>query len=142
MLRPLKAIQREAPLVAATEGLLARAFEIVNDAALKLMKLAPAQSLELIALRDEIAQETKQDEAISADAPKLAEVLQVADGNLSEDLNHVAAARLKRILEAFPPAFGDDWVGKVLSVFGKISSRGVSEIAKALRREGRNKGSQ
>ena len=130
--KALEAIQREAPLVAATEGLLARAFEIVNDAALKLMKLAPAQSLELIALRDEIAQETKQDEAISVDAPKLAEVLQVADGNLSEDLNHVAAARLKRILEAFPPAFGDDWVGKVLAVFGKISSRGVSEIAKLL----------
>ena len=130
--KALEAIQREAPLVAATEGLLARAFEIVNDAALKLMKLAPAQSLELIALRDEIAQETKQDEAISADAPKLSEVLQVADGNLSEDLNHVAAARLKRILEAFPPAFGDDWVGKVLSVFAKISSRGVSEIAKLL----------
>ncbi|MDA7522065.1 GreA/GreB family elongation factor [Akkermansiaceae bacterium] len=130
--KALEAIQREAPLVAATEGLLARAFEIVNDAALKLMKLAPAQSLELIALRDEISQETKQDEAISADAPKLSEILQVADGNLSEDLNHVAAARLKRILEAFPPAFGDDWVGKVLSVFGKISSRGVSEIAKLL----------
>ena len=130
--KALEAIQREAPLVAATEGLLARAFEIVNDAALKLMKLAPAQSLELIALRDEIAQETKQGEAISADAPKLSEILQVADGNLSEDLNHVAAARLKRILEAFPPAFGDDWVGKVLSVFGKISSRGVSEIAKLL----------
>ncbi len=130
--KALEAIQREAPLVAATEGLLARAFDIVNDAALKLMKLAPAQSLELIALRNEIAQETKKEEAIAADAPKLAEVLQVADGNLSEDLNQVAAARLKRILEAFPPAFGDDWVGKVLSVFGKISSRGVSEIAKLL----------
>jgi transcription elongation GreA/GreB family factor len=130
--KALEAVQREAPLVAATEGLLARVFDIVNDAALKLMKLAPAQSLELIALRNEIAQETKKEEAIAADAPKLAEVLQVADGNLSEDLNQVAAARLKRILEAFPPAFGDDWVGKVLSVFGKISSRGVSEIAKLL----------
>ena len=40
--KALEAIQREAPLVAATEGLLARAFEIVNEAALKLMKLAPA----------------------------------------------------------------------------------------------------
>ena len=130
--KALEAIQREAPLVAATEGLLARAFDIVNDAALKLMKLAPAQSLELISLRNEIAQEVKQEDAISGDAPKLAEVLQVADGNLSEDLNQVAAARLKRILEAFPTAFGDDWVNKVLSVFGKISSRGVSEIAKIL----------
>lgn len=137
--KALEAIQREAPLVAATEGLMARAFEIVNDAALKLMKLSPAQSLELIALRNEIAEETKQEESISGDAPKLAEVLQVADGNLSEDLNQVAAARLKRILEAFPPAFGDEWVGKVLSVFGRISSRGVSEIAKLLGEQNKTK---
>lgn len=130
--KALEAIQREAPLVAATDGLLARAFAIVNDSALKLMKLAPAQSLELISLRNEIAQETKQEDAIADDAPKLAEVLQVADGNLADDLNEVAAARLKRILEAFPSAFGDDWVKKVLSVFGSISSRGVSEIAKLL----------
>ncbi len=137
--KALEAIQREAPLVAATEGLLAKAFDIVNDAALKLMKLAPAQSLELISLRNEIAQEVKQENAIAEDAPKLAEVLQVADGNLSEDLNQVAAARLKRILEAFPAAFGDDWVKKVLSVFGRISSRGVSEIAKLLNEQDRTK---
>lgn len=130
--KALEAIQREAPLVAAVDGLLARAFEIVNDAALKLMKLAPAQSLELISLRNEIAQETKKEDIISDDAPKLAEVLQVADGNLAEDLNEVAAARLKRILEAFPKAFGEDWVKRILSVFGTISSRGVSEIAKLL----------
>lgn len=130
--KALEAIQREAPLVAATEGLMARAFDIVNDAALKLMKLAPAQALELIALRNEIAQETKQEDAIGDDAPKLPEVLQVTDSNLSEDLNQVAAARLKRILEAFPSAFGEDWVSNILSVFGRISSRGVSEIAKLL----------
>ncbi|MFT6179968.1 MAG: transcription elongation GreA/GreB family factor [Akkermansiaceae bacterium] len=137
--KALEAIQREAPLVAATEGLLASAFDIVNDAALKLMKLAPAQSLELISLRNEIAEEVKQENAIADDAPKLAEILQVADGNLSEDLNHVAAARLKRILEAFPAAFGDEWVKKVLGVFGRISSRGVSEIAKLLNEKDRTK---
>lgn len=130
--KALEAIQREAPLVAATEGLLSRAFAIVSDAALKLMKLAPAQSLELIALRDEIAEEVKQESSIAPDAPKLSEILQVADSNLSEDLNNVAAARLKRILDAFPAAFGEDWVEKILGVFGRISSRGVSEIAKLL----------
>lgn len=130
--KALEAIQREAPLVAATEGLMERAFVIVNEAALKLMKLSPAQSLELISLRNEVAQETKKEDAIADDAPKLAEVLQVADGNLSDDLNDVAAARLKRILEAFPKAFGEDWVKRILSVFGRISSRGVSEIAKLL----------
>jgi len=130
--KALEAIYREAPLVASSEGLLERAFVIVGDAALKLMKLAPAQSLELIALRDEIAEELKKTDAISADAPKLSEVLQVADGNLSEDLNNVAAARLKRILDAFPAAFGEEWVDRILAVFGSISSRGVSEIAKLL----------
>lgn len=130
--KALEAIHREAPLVASSEGLLERAFVIVGDAALKLMKLAPAQSLELIALRDEIAEELKKTDAISVDAPKLSEVLQVADGNLSEDLNNVAAARLKRILDAFPAAFGEEWVDRILAVFGNISSRGVSEIAKLL----------
>lgn len=130
--KALEAIYREAPLVASSEGLLERAFVIVGDAALKLMKLAPAQSLELIALRDEIAEELKKTDAISVDAPKLSEVLQVADGNLSEDLNNVAAARLKRILDAFPAAFGEEWVDRILAVFGSISSRGVSEIAKLL----------
>lgn len=130
--KALEAIHREAPLVASSEGLLERAFVIVGDAALKLMKLAPAQSLELIALRDEIAEELKKTDAISVDAPKLSEVLQVADGNLSEDLNNVAAARLKRILDAFPAAFGEEWVDRILAVFGSISSRGVSEIAKLL----------
>jgi transcription elongation GreA/GreB family factor len=130
--KALEAIHREAPLVASSEGLLERAFVIVGDAALKLMKLAPAQSLELIALRDEIAEELKKTDAISVDAPKLSEVLQVADGNLSEDLNNVAAARLKRILDAFPAAFGEEWVDRILAVFGSISSRGVLEIAKLL----------
>jgi transcription elongation GreA/GreB family factor len=130
--KALEAIQREAPLVASTEGLLKTAFAMVSDAALKLMKLAPAQSLELIALRDEIAEEVKQEDSVAPDAPKLSEILQVADGNLSEDLNNVAAARLKRILDAFPAAFGDEWVAKILGVFGRISSRGVSEIAKLL----------
>ncbi|MGC6466589.1 MAG: GreA/GreB family elongation factor [Akkermansiaceae bacterium] len=130
--KALEAIHREAPLVASIDGLLEQVFTIVSDAALKLMKLAPAQSLELIALRDEIAEEVKKESAVADDAPKLAEVLQVADGNLSEDLNNVAAARLKRILEAFPQAFGDEWVDRILAVFGRISSRGVSEIAKLL----------
>lgn len=137
--KALEAIQREAPLVANAEGLMAKAFAIVNDAALKLMKLAPAQSLELIALRDEIAAEVKKEDAIDEGAAKLSEVLQVADANLSDDLNHVAAARLKRILEAFPTAFGDEWVQRILTVFGKISSRGVSEIAKLLNEQDESK---
>ena len=130
--KALEAIQREAPLVASVEGLLKTAFAIVNDAALKLVKLSPAQSLELIALRDEIADEVKQEDAIEPSAPKISDILIVAETTLSDDLNQVAAARLKRILEAFPVAFGEDWVPQILKVFGRISSRGVSEIAKIL----------
>ncbi|MDA7888067.1 GreA/GreB family elongation factor [Akkermansiaceae bacterium] len=130
--KALEAIQREAPLVASVEGLLKTAFGIVNDAALKLVKLSPAQSLELVALRDEIADEVKQEDAIEPSAPKISDILIVAESTLSDDLNQVAAARLKRILEAFPIAFGEDWVTQILKVFGRISSRGVSEIAKLL----------
>ncbi len=126
------AIQREAPLVASVDGLLQKAFHIASDAALKLLKLSPSHALELVALRDEIAAETKREDDIAEGAPRISEILQVAEGTLAEDLNQVAAARLKRILEAFPLAFGDDWVPQILRVFDRISARGVSEIAKLL----------
>lgn len=130
--KAFEVIQREAPLIAAGEGLLEQVYAIVNDAILKLVKLSPAQALELSALRDEIADETESQDRIGESAASIAEVLQVAEGNLAEDLGQVAAARLKRILEAFPKAFGDDWVDHILKVFDHISSRGVSEIAKLL----------
>ncbi|MEN8694056.1 MAG: GreA/GreB family elongation factor [Akkermansiaceae bacterium] len=130
--KAFEVIQREAPLIAAGEGLLEQVYAIVNDAILKLVKLSPAQALELSALRDEIADETESHDRIGESAASIAEVLQVAEGNLAEDLGQVAAARLKRILEAFPKAFGDDWVDHILKVFDHISSRGVSEIAKLL----------
>ncbi|MGC6427370.1 MAG: GreA/GreB family elongation factor [Akkermansiaceae bacterium] len=130
--KALEVIQREAPLIASGEGLLEKVYGIVNDAILKLVKLSPAQALELAALRDEIADETESKDRIGEDAASIAEVLQVAEGNLADDLGQVAAARLKRILEAFPKAFGNDWVDHILKVFDHISSRGVSEIAKLL----------
>ena len=130
--KALEAIQREAPLIAAGDGLLAQVYAIVNDSILKLVKLSPAQSLELAALRDEIVDETKSEDVVGEGAPSIAEVLQVAESTLSDDLGQVAAARLKRILEAFPAAFNNDWVGHILKVFDRISSRGVSEIAKLL----------
>lgn len=130
--KALEVIQREAPLIKAGDGLLEQVYSIVNDAILKLVKLSPAQALELAALRDEIADETESQDRIGENAASIAEVLQVAEGNLAEDLGQVAAARLKRILEAFPKAFGNDWVEHILKVFDHISSRGVSEIAKLL----------
>ncbi len=130
--KALEAIQREAPLISSGEGHLAKVYAIVNDSILKLVKLSPAQSLELAALRDEISDETKSKDIVGEDAPSIAEVLQVAESTLATDLGQVAAARLKRILEAFPDAFATDWVGHILKVFDRISSRGVSEIAKLL----------
>jgi len=130
--KSLEAIQREAPLIASVEGLLAKAYHTAGDAALKLLKLSPSHALELVALRDEIAHETKTEDQIDSGAPRVAEILQVAESTLSEDLNQVAAARLKGILESFPTAFGEDWVPQILRVFDRISARGVSEIAKLL----------
>ncbi|MGJ8694866.1 MAG: GreA/GreB family elongation factor [Verrucomicrobiaceae bacterium] len=130
--KALETIQREAPLIAAGDGLLEKVYEIVNDAILKLVKLSPAQALELAALRDELSDETESKDRVGEGAPTIAEVLQVAEGTLSDDLGQVAAARLKRILEAFPQAFDKDWVSNILRVFDRISSRGVSEIAKLL----------
>lgn len=130
--KALEAIQREAPLVAADKELIAKAYEFVNESARQLLKLAPAQALELVALRDDIADETETQDLISDNALRITDVLQVNPSSLAEDLASLAAARLKRILEAFPGAFGDSWVEQTLKVFDQISSRGVSEIAKLM----------
>lgn len=128
----LEAISRETPLIKSVDGLLERVYSISGEAASKLLKLNAAQALEVLALRDEIAAETETEDQIPEGSPRIHEFLQVASATLPEDLNKVAAARLKRILEAFPTAFGDDWVAQILRVFDHISARGVSEIAKLL----------
>lgn len=135
--KALELLQRELPLVQSTEGLLEKLISRAGEHAAPLLKLNPAAALEVVALRDEIAEGTDSVDLIPEDAPRIHEFLQVAGKDLSEGLDKVAAARLKRILEAFPTAFGDDWVTQILRVFDRISARGVTEISKLMEEHGK-----
>nr|XP_061803699.1 transcription elongation factor GreA-like [Nerophis lumbriciformis] len=75
--KALEAIQREAPLVANNKSLITRAYDAIHESARQILKMSPAQALELVALRDDIAEETNTTEQIADNALRLSDVLQI-----------------------------------------------------------------
>ncbi len=109
---------------------LAAVVATVEDAAQKTRRLNTAQALELILERDEIASITglpKGEGSIT-----LNEILVEEERRLHEILNDVPAAKQRRVLAAFPSAYGDQWVEKILSLMSKSSVRVVTESARIL----------
>ena len=103
----------------------------VEDAAQKSRRLNTAQALELILGRDELC-------AITGIAPgegtiTLSELLHDEERRLHEILADVPAAKQRRVLAAFPSAFGEEkWVEKILVLMSKSGIRIVTEIGRLL----------
>jgi len=110
---------------------LAAVVATVEDAAQKCRRLNTSQALELILGRDELC-------AITGIAPgagsiSLSELLHDEERRLHEILNDVPAAKQRRVLAAFPTAFGEEkWVEKILVLMSKSSIRIVTESARLL----------
>ena len=108
----------------------------VEDAAQKGRRLNTAQALELILGRDELC-------AITGIAPgagtiTLSELLHDEERRLHEILADVPAAKQRRVLAAFPSAFGEEkWVEKILVLMSKSGIRMVTEIGRLLLEEGK-----
>lgn len=124
------------------EGLSAEP-EILNDLAneidesvKKALKLQLGQALDLLACRDELF--VAVENATLADGSlRISDALALADGDVASEVSSLAAARQRRIYEAFPAAYGDDWQNKLMAVFEKVGTRGINEIAKMLIAEGK-----
>ncbi|MCX6968135.1 MAG: GreA/GreB family elongation factor [Verrucomicrobia bacterium] len=108
----------------------------VEDAAQKSRRLNTAQALELILGRDELC-------TITGIAPgegtiSLSELLHDEERRLHEILNEVPAAKQRRVLAAFPTAFGEEkWVEKILVLMSKSGIRVASEIGRLLLEQGK-----
>lgn len=107
-----------------------------EDAALKNQKLRTAQALELVLARDEICQKTGL--AAGPGAITLTQFLRDEDRRLSDLFTEIPAAKQKRVLAEFPGAFGDDWMGRALSLMLKSSARVVAELARLLQENGKH----
>ncbi len=102
-----------------------------EDSARKNTKLATAESLTIIIIRDELADRSKFVK-IGENSPSISAVLIEEQKGLPSLLEQIPAARLKRALAAFPQAFGDEWTEKALSLVTRGTTRLVSEAARLL----------
>ena len=103
----------------------------IDESVKKGIRLNLGQALDLLACRDELFSAV--DGAELADGSlRIPDALGLADGDVASEVTSLAAARQRRIYEAFPAAYGDDWLDKLMSVFERVGTRGVNEIAKFL----------
>ena len=102
----------------------------VEDAAQKTRRLNTAQALELVLERDELCAITGIPHGNGS--INLSDILIEEERRLHEILNDVPAAKQRRILAAFPGAFGDRWVEKLLGLMSRSSLRIVTESARLL----------
>ena len=103
----------------------------IDESVKKGIRLNLGQSLDLLACRDEVFSAVEGAE-LADGSLRIQDALGLADGDVAEQVTSLAAARQRRIYEAFPAAYGDDWLKKLMAVFEKVGTRGVNEIAKFL----------
>ena len=103
----------------------------IEDLSRKSLKLQLGLTFELLCVRDELV-ELIEDFILPEGSYKIEDALRDCSGDLAEATSGLVSARQRRIYDAFPAAFGDAWIDRLLSIFNTIGTRGVAEIAKIL----------
>ena len=116
---------------------LAPIIAAVEDAAQKSRRMNTAQAIELILLSDELSQAAKLSRTPGAIV--LPDVLREEERRLHEILNEVPAAKQRRVLAAFPEAWGElEWPQKMLTLMSRGSIRVVTECARIINEQGKD----
>lgn len=132
MIRALEAIAADIGAFENDTSALAKLLKDIDEGAMKASRLQLGQAMQLVAARDEVISSTKMME-LDPSAVRLSDLLQKADfTRISEEAGALPSGRQRAVYEAFPGAFGDEWVGKIVQIFDKVGARGVSEIARIL----------
>ncbi len=132
MIRALEAIAADIGAFENDTEALKRLLHDIDEGAKKAARVQLGQALQLVAARDEVISSS---EAIALDpqAVKLSDLLAAADiSRLADEAGALPAGRQRGVYEAFPEAFGDQWVSKIVQVFDRVGARGVTEIARIL----------
>jgi transcription elongation GreA/GreB family factor len=109
----------------------------IDEGAKKAARVQLGQALQLVAARDEVIGSSKTLE-LDPVAVRLSDLLQSADlAKIPDEAGALPSARQRAVYEAFPDAFGGDWVEKIVHVFDRVGARGVTEIARILLERGK-----
>ncbi|NIP97641.1 MAG: hypothetical protein GWO24_31095, partial [Akkermansiaceae bacterium] len=122
-------LRKNAQALEAENGAVNKLLSAIEEVSRKGIKLHLGSVLDLLAGRDELIEAMK-DSELAASALRLQDVLAGASGPIAPEMAGLPAARQRRIYEAFPEAFGEEWVERILAVFDRVGTRGVAEIAK------------
>lgn len=125
----LDALRKNGKALAAEEGTIEKLLTTIEEVSRKGLKLHLGSVLDLLAGRDELLEAVK-GAVLPDNALRLQDVLASSTVPLAPEMAGLPAARQRRIYEAFPEAFGKEWVERILAVFDRVGTRGVAEIAK------------
>jgi transcription elongation GreA/GreB family factor len=132
--KTLEAIAAEVHLFADDEDTLRRLYEDIEAEVKRGTRLHLGNVFELLLIRDQMAASSKVQ--IAEEAPRLSEVIRSEYTRVSEAIAGMSAIRQREIYDAFPSAFGGQWVEKLMGVVEKAGARGLGEIAKIFEARG------
>ena len=132
MIRALEAIASDIGAFENDTEALKRLLNDIDEGAKKAARVQLGQALQLVAARDEVIGSSKALE-LDPTAVRLSDLLLSAEPTrLAEEAGALPSGRQRAVYEAFPNAFGDEWVSKIVQVFDRVGARGVTEIARIL----------
>lgn len=132
--KTLEAIAAEVHLFADDEDTLRRLYEDIEAEVKRGTRLHLGNVFELLLIRDQMAASSKVQ--IAEEATRLSEVIRSEYTRVSEAIAGMSAIRQREIYDAFPSAFGGQWVEKLMGVVEKAGARGLGEIAKIFEARG------
>ena len=132
MIKALEAIAADIGAFESDTSALERLLKDIDEGARKAARVQLGQAMQLVAARDEVIGSGKTLE-LDPSAVRLSDLLASADmTRIADEAGSLPAARQRAVYEAFPAAFGDEWVQKIVEVFDRVGARGVTEIARLL----------
>jgi transcription elongation GreA/GreB family factor len=132
MIKALEAIAADIGAFDADTEALKRLLGDIDEGAKKAARVQLGLALQLVAARDEVIGSSKTLE-LDPVAVRLSDLLQNADlAKIPDEAGALPSARQRAVYEAFPDAFGGEWVEKMVRVFDRVGARGVTEIARIL----------
>ncbi|MFY7819137.1 MAG: GreA/GreB family elongation factor [Akkermansiaceae bacterium] len=132
--KSLEAIAAEIHLFAEDESTLRRLYEEIEAEVKRGTRLHLGNVFELLLIRDQMVASSKI--SLAEDATRLSEVIRAEYSKVSEAISGMSAIRQREVYDAFPSAFGGQWVEKLMGVVEKAGARGLGEIAKIFEARG------
>jgi transcription elongation GreA/GreB family factor len=132
--KSLEAIAAEVHLLADDPETLRRLYDDIEAEVKRGTRLHLGNVFELLLIRDQMASAAQVQ--IVEEATRLSEVIRSEYNRVSEAISSMSAMRQREVYDAFPAAFGGQWVEKLMGVVEKAGARGLSEIAKIFEARG------